>query len=198
GQLVASARGDDTLADRMVRRADIPPVQFRALLAQATEEGRARLVAAAPPARHSDIRDVLDAVAKGNADGAAETRDYAAAIRQLMLEFPDGRPSEADLARFATARNFERTVAALSLVAQVPAELVEQLMTAARLEPVLILCKAVRFKWPTARALLQSRPGPRVSARTLTGACDDFNRLSPASAQQMLRYWQRQADAAFG
>lgn len=192
GELVASARGDDTLAERMVRRTDIPPVQFRALLAQAAEEVRARLIAATPPERHADIRDVLDEVAREIADGAAKPRDYAAAIRQLMLEFPNGRPSEADLAQLAAARDFERTVAALSLVAEVQAELVERLMTAARLEPVLILCKAVRFKWPTARALLQSRPMPRASAQALTEACDDFNRLSPASAREMLRYWQRQ------
>jgi hypothetical protein len=69
-------------------------------------------------------------------------------------------------------------------------------MTAARPEPVLILCKAVRFKWPTARALLQSRPMPRASAQALTEACDDFNRLSPASAREMLRYWQRQASGS--
>jgi uncharacterized protein (DUF2336 family) len=196
GELVASAREDDTLAERMVRRADIPPAQFRALIAQATEEVRARLVAATPPERHGDIREVLDEVAKEIADGAAKPRDYAAAIGQLMLEFPDGRPSERDLAQLAAARDFERTVAALSLVAALPAELIDRLMTAARLEPVLILCKAVRFKWPTARALLQARPVPRASAQALTGACDDFNRLSPASAQEMLRYWQRQGSGS--
>ena len=98
------------------------------------------------------------------------------------------------MARFAATRDFERTVAALSIVAAVPAELVERLMTVERPEPVLIVCKAVRFKWPTARALLQARPVLRVSAQALTEACDDFNRLSPASAQQMLRSWQRQAN----
>jgi uncharacterized protein (DUF2336 family) len=196
GELVASAQADDTLAERMVRRADIPPAQFRALLNQATEQVRARLVAAAPPERHADIRRVLDDVAREIADRAAKPRDYAAAISQLMLEFPNGRPSERDVARFAAARDFERTVAALSLAAAVPAELVERLMTVERPEPVLILCKAVRFKWPTARALLQARPVPRACAQALTEACDDFNRLSPASAQQMLHYWQRQTSGS--
>jgi hypothetical protein len=77
-----------------------------------------------------------------------------------------------------------------------PADLVEKLMTGERLEAMLILCKAVRFKWPTARALLQARPGPRASAQALTEACDDFNRLSVTSAQQMLSYWQRQASGS--
>ena len=195
-ELVASAQADDTLAERMVRRPDIPPSQFRALLTQAAEEVRARLVAAAPPERHADIRQVLDEVAREFAEGAAKPRDYAAALRQLTAEFPNGGPGEDELVRFAAAREFERTVAALSVVAAIPAELVERLMTTERLEPVLILCKAVRFKWPTARALLQSRPVPRASAQALTEACDDFNRLSLASARQMLRYWQRQTSGS--
>jgi uncharacterized protein (DUF2336 family) len=193
GELVASARADDTLAERMVRRADIPPAQFCALLTQAAEEVRARLVAASPPERHAEIRQVLEQVSGEIAASTTSPRDYGAAIRQLLLECPAGRPSERELVQFAAARDFERTVAALSLVAEVPVGLVERLLTAERLEPVLILCKAVRFKWPTARALLASRPVPRASAQALTEACDDFNRLSPASAQQMLRYWRRQA-----
>jgi uncharacterized protein (DUF2336 family) len=196
GELVASARADGTLAERMVRRADIPPVEFCALLTQATEEVRARLIAAAPPERHAEIRQVLERVSGEIAESAAKPRDYAAAIRELLLEYPDGRLGERDLAQFAAARQFDRTVAALSLLAAVPAGLVERLMTGARLEPVLILCKAVRFKWPTARALLQSRPGPRASAQALTEACEDFSRLTPSSAQQMLRYWRRQASGS--
>jgi uncharacterized protein (DUF2336 family) len=196
GELVASARADATLAERMVRRADIAPAQFGALLTQATAEVRARLITAAPPERHAEIRQVLDQVAGEIAADAGAPRDYAAAIRQLLLEYPDRRPGESELAQFAAARDFERTVAAFSLLAAVPAELIERLMTGERLEPVLILCKAVRFKWPTARAVLRSRPGPRVSAQALTEACDDFNRLSPVSARQMLRYWQRQANGS--
>jgi uncharacterized protein (DUF2336 family) len=193
GELLASARADGTLAERMVRRADIPPAQFCALLTQATEEVRARLIAAAPPERHAEIRRVLERVSGEIAGGAAQPRDYGAAIRALLLEYPSGSLGEKEVAQFAATKAFERTVAALSLLAAVPADLVERLMTGERLEPVLILCKAVQSKWPTARAVLQLRPGPRVSAPALTEACDDFTRLSPSSAQQMLHYWQRQA-----
>jgi uncharacterized protein (DUF2336 family) len=193
GELVASARADGTLAERMVRRADIAPAQFCALLTQATEEVRARLIAGAPPERHAEIRQVLERVSGEIAAGAAEPRDHAAVVSELLRDYPNGRLGEREVTQFAAARDFERTVAALSLLAAVPADLVERLMTGMRPEPVLILCKAVRLKWPTARALLLSRPGPRASAQALTEACDDFNRLSPASARQMLRYWQRQA-----
>jgi len=193
GKLVASARADGTLAERMVRRADIPPSMFCALLSQATEEVRARLIAASPPERHADIKQVLERVSGEIAEDAPKPRDYSDVIQELLSEHPDGRLGERELLQFATARRFDRTVAALSLVAVVPADLVERLLTGDRVEPVLILCRAVRFKWPTARAVLQSRPGPRASARVLTEACEDFSRLSVTSAQQMLRYWQKQA-----
>ncbi|HXW25500.1 MAG TPA: DUF2336 domain-containing protein [Xanthobacteraceae bacterium] len=193
GELVASARHDGTLAERMASRPDIPPAQFCALLTQAAEEVRARLIAAAPPERHAEIRRVLDRLSGEIAADAAPPRDYAAAIRALVLEYPGGRVGERELAQFAAAKEFERTVAALSLRAEVPAAMVERLIAGERLEPALILCRAVRFKWPTARAVLELRPGPRPSPQALTEACDDFNRLSPSSARQMLHYWQRQA-----
>jgi len=193
GELVASARADGTLAERMVRRADIPPVTLCALLTQATEEVRARLIAVSPPERHGDIRDVLERVSGEIAEDLPKARDYSGVIRELLLQYPEGKVAEKDLAQFAAARQFERAVAALSLLAAVPAGLIEKLMTGERLEPVLILSRAVRFKWPTARALLRARPGARVPAQALTEACEDFNRLSVTSAQQMLRYWQREA-----
>jgi uncharacterized protein (DUF2336 family) len=193
-ELVASARADGTLAQRIVGRADIPPVQFSALLTQATDEVRARLIAAAPPARHAEIRRVLERVSADIAD-TAKPRDYGPAIRRLLDAHPGGKIGERDLAPLAAARDFEATVAALSLMAAVPADVVERLITGARLEPVLILCRALRFKWPTVRSVLHARPGPRASVQALTEACDDFNRLSPSSARQMLQYWQRQVTA---
>jgi uncharacterized protein (DUF2336 family) len=193
GELVASARADGTLAERMARRADIPPVTLCALLTQATEEVRTRLIAVSPPERHGEIRDVLERVSGEIAEDLPKARDYSGVIRDLLLQYPEGRVAEKDLVQFAAARQFERVVAALSLLAAVPAALIEKLMTGERLEPVVILSRAVRFKWPTARALLNVRPGVRPSAQALTEACEDFNRLSVTSAQQMLRYWQREA-----
>jgi uncharacterized protein (DUF2336 family) len=193
GELVAGARQDETLAERVVRRADVPPAQFCALLTQAAAHVRERLVAAAPPERHAEIRRVLEQVSEEIVEAAAKPRDFAAAIREVLLEYPDGKLGERELAQFAEAGQVERTVAALSLLAEIPAGLVDRLFSGERLEPVLILCKAVRCKWPTTRSVLKLRPGPRVSVPALTEACDDFNRLSPASARQMLRYWQKQA-----
>ncbi len=193
GTLVASAKQDGTLAERIVRRADVPPDRFRVLVSQATEAVRARLLAAAQPERRAEIRRVLDKVAGEIAEDAG--RDYAAAAEKLLAQYPGGKLAERDVAQLAAAREFAPIVAALALMASVPAKLVEKLMTGARLEPVLILCKATRFKWPTVRAVIHARPAPKPSPEALTEACDDFNRLSLASAQHLLQYWQARESA---
>jgi hypothetical protein len=193
GRLVESARQDGTLAERIVRRPDVPPHRFHALLSEATETVRARLVAAAPPERHADIREVLAKVAGGIARSVAPPRDYAEALQKLRAQYPDGKLGDDDVTQLAASRDFTSLVAAFSLTASVPPDLVEQLLTGERVEPVLILCKALRFKWPTARAVIHARPLAKLSVQALTEACDDFNRLSPASARQMLHYWRGSA-----
>ena len=50
-----------------------------------------------------------------------------------------------------TTGKFEETVAALSLLCGVPIDVVDRLMSGERPDPILILCKAAGFSWPTAR-----------------------------------------------
>jgi hypothetical protein len=60
-----------------------------------------------------------------------------------------------------------------------------------RIEPVLILCKAADFGWPTVRAVGQLRTRRRdATSPALTEICENYRKLQPASARQMLRYWQ--------
>jgi hypothetical protein len=60
----------------------------------------------------------------------------------------------------------------------------------------LILCKARGFGWPTVRAIIAARPhGKGASGSGLEAASANFERLSPSTAQRVLRFWQaRQAD----
>ena len=194
--LAASAEKDDTLGERMVRRADIPPHLFCSMLTRATEEVRQRFIAAARPEMHGEIRRVLDVVSHEIADRAPQTRDYGTAIQRLLKEYPGGNLKEREVAQFAAGRRLEETVASLSLIAGVPADMIDKLMHTDRLEPILIVCRSANFKWPTVRAIIQSRPGRTATPEALTEACDDFNKLSPQSAQQMVRYWQTRQSAA--
>ena len=188
GALAAAAKDDATLAGRLVLRADVPPDLRDELIAASDVVGGGPLGAAAPE-RHPEIRRVLASIAGGVAV-VGRPRDYGSVVQALSGSFPDGQVPEGEVLRFAAARDFTTTVTALSLIVSRAPELVEKLVGGERLEPVLVLSRAVGFVWPTARAVIHGRPGRKPTPQALTAACSDFNRLSAGAARQMLRYWR--------
>jgi hypothetical protein len=73
----------------------------------------------------------------------------------------------------------------------VQVQAVDWLMNGDRIEPLLILLKAAGFDWLTVRAIILARPsGRRISAKDLEDLCDDFNRLSYATARSVIGHWQ--------
>jgi hypothetical protein len=63
-------------------------------------------------------------------------------------------------------------------------------MNGERADPVLILARAAGFGWPTVRAVISSRPGPKPTTQVLQAAFENFERLTPATAQRVVRFWQ--------
>jgi hypothetical protein len=56
---------------------------------------------------------------------------------------------------------------------------------------VLILCKSAGWGWQTVRAIIMACPGGKsVSSQGLDNAYTNFERLSPATAQRVMRFWQ--------
>jgi uncharacterized protein (DUF2336 family) len=189
--LMKRAEKDDLLAERVGQRPDIPPHLFRGLLAQATEVVQQRLLATARPETQVEIRRILAEVSQEIAAKNAPARDYLAAQRAVLAMHRSGGLAEAQLVDFAKSGRFEETIAALSALCAVPIDVVDRLMSGDRADPVLILCKAVGFEWPTVRAIIQVRAGARrVSNQALDGAMANFERLSLATAQRVLRFWQ--------
>jgi hypothetical protein len=72
----------------------------------------------------------------------------------------------------------------------VPVEVVDRLMNGERADPVLILARAIGFGWPTVKAVMNSRPGAKASGQMLDDALENFERLTPATAQRVVRFWQ--------
>ena len=82
-------------------------------------------------------------------------------------------------------------MAALSLLCGVPIETADRLMAGDRPDPILILCKAAGYGWTTARAIIMSRPSAKgTSTPALDAAFANFEKLSPSTAQRVVRFWQ--------
>jgi uncharacterized protein (DUF2336 family) len=187
--LVKRAEQDGALAEKVGMRTDIPPRLFRQLLVQATEVVQKRLLARAKPETQSEIRRILVKVSDEVAAKAAP-RNYAAAITAVRALHKERKLTEADIAEFAKGGKYEETIAALATVCAVPVEVVDRLMNGERADPVLILARAANFGWPTVREIINARPGSKPTAQVLDAAYENFDRLTAATAQRVVRFWQ--------
>jgi len=185
--LVGRAETDGALAEKVGSRPDLPPRLFRELLLKATEVVQQRLFAVARPELRSEIRRVLAKVS----DEVGATAAYAVARRAVEALQREGKLTEATLLEFAKKSRYEETIAALACLCAVPIEVVDRLMSGERPDPILILCKSVGWGWPTAKAIIMARVGGKgTSSQGLDSAFANFERLSPSTAQRVIRFWQ--------
>jgi uncharacterized protein (DUF2336 family) len=176
-------------------RPDIPARLFRELLLKATDVVQQRLLASADAATQAEIRRVL---AKVSNEMGSKSRpcDYTAAQHVVTELRQQGRLNEQQVVEFAKSSRYEEVVASLELLCKVPIDVVDRLMSGDRPDPILILCKAAGWGWPTARVVILSRPHIKSSSTGLDNAFTNFERLSPATAQRVMRFWQARTTAA--
>ena len=187
--LVKRAEQDGVLAEKVGQRTDIPPRLFRTLLMQASDVVQKRLLAQAKPETQAEIRKILARVTD-EVGARAAPRNYTAALAAVRQMHKEGKLTEAEIVAFAEAGKYEETIAALATLCAVPVEIVDRLMNGERADPVLILARAAGFGWPTVRAVISSRPGAKPSSQVLQAAFENFERLTPATAQRVVRFWQ--------
>jgi uncharacterized protein (DUF2336 family) len=193
-RLVKRAEDDGILAEKVGLRPDIPENLFHDLLTQATAIVHKRLLASANPELKAEIRRVLKKVAK-DVGARVGPRDYRAAQRVVLVLHRAGRLNEAMLAEFANDGKYEETVVALAALAKVPITIADRLMSGEQPDPVLILCKAAGFSWPTVKSVITVRPDGAVkSTQGLDTAIANYDRLSASTAQRVVRFWQVRQD----
>lgn len=193
--LVGQAQDDAVLAEGVGLRPDIPPTLFRELLLKATDVVQQRLLASANAVTQAEIKRVLAKVSD-EVRIKSRPRDYRAAQRVVAELRKQGKLKEPQLVEFAKSGRYEETVASIELLCAVPIDVVDRLMGGDRPDPILILCKAAGWGWPTARAVILSRPHVKCSSTALDNAFSNFERLSPATAQRVIRFWQARTTAA--
>ena len=205
GALVKRSERDDKLAEKVGLRPDVPLHLFRELLLRATEAVRSHLLALAGPNSRAQIQRVLAHISKDvqhEAEFQSE-HDYAEAYARAVAMRDKGQLGEAALLEAAKTERGADMIAMLSLLCEAPMPLVQNLIQNGHREAFLIPCSAAGLAWPTVRTMVSSRSiGRTMSDRDLDLARIDYSKLSPGSAQRVLRFWQvRQAtekDGAVG
>ena len=179
-------------------RPDIPPRLFRELLVRATEVVQQRLLAAGQarnPGR--DPARAGEGLRRGRRQGRAARLCRGARAPCARCTRPR-KLNEAELADFAKSGKYEETVAALATSVRGADRGGGPADERRPADPILILARAAGFGWPTARDDHHRAAGPRSrSPPALDAAFANFERLSAATAQRVVRFWQvaaREAD----
>jgi uncharacterized protein (DUF2336 family) len=198
GEIIDRSINDEVLAICVATRKDIPRQHFKTLIAKASEVVFEKLAASNPDAVyevHRVLTDITgqDAVAQPNAK-----RDYREAAAQFDIVRRSGSPIDAVVREYATNGKFEETVAALSALSGAPTKLVEGVMNDGRPESdfVLILSKAAGLLWPTAKQIcILRRKAFSLSSPAMEMARRSFERLQPATAQRLVRFYNERHSA---
>jgi uncharacterized protein (DUF2336 family) len=191
-RLVKRSEGDDTLAQSVGLRAEIPRQHFLKLLTSASQTVRQTLEVAHPQFA-SEVKHVVAAVTTAiQAKAAAASRDYAEARKLVESMHASGRLGEADIEAFARAGKFEETAVALALLCDLPIDIVERAMVQDREETILIIAKAIGVSWPTVRQLLRVCAGKRgLSAQMLQQSMAVFYKLKRETAQKVIDFQRK-------
>ncbi len=192
--LVKKSGSDETLAEKLGLRLDIPLELLRQLLARASEFVRTRILASAPPENQEKIKQVLASIINEVGREATAPRDFVKADGLVYEINRRGKLNEAVLLEFIKERKYEEMTATLALFCGAKSELIERLLKNVRHDGLIVACKAAKLSWPTVSLLLQSRFAHHsISEPQLLQAKDSFLGLSQASAQRSMRFMQVRA-----
>lgn len=191
-RLIKRAGSDGMLAIAVGKRQDISDESLHELLAGSVALVRRQLFEAAPPLRKASITKAMAAITGNPPAQPPRQQDFAAAQREVVELHRAGRLNKQTLLDFARTRKYKETVAVLSAVSAIPVGAVDTILTGEWRDSVLVLAKALGLEWPTVRALLAFRsPDGRISpAPDFASARANFERLSPTTAQRVVKFWK--------
>lgn len=190
--LVRRSAGDDKLAACVGSLPEIPAGLFVELLAKASDIVRAKLEVEHPQAK----RKVQQAVEEASEriwievlDGSPERAAARALVETLRRS---GELDGSKLQAFAKDGRLEETTTAIALMCKISLQFVERAMMQERSETVLVLARAVGLSWSAVKAILLLRAGKRIIAADEIAQClARFERLKPATAKEILRFYQK-------
>jgi len=195
-RLVNRAEGNDSLATCVGLRPNIPRHVYLKLLAKASATVRAKLEAANQPIAQEVSNAVREATRLARSAPTAMTQETAIAHALVRSLYEDGRLDEYQVAAFAEANKFDEANAAVAALANVSITIAENMMVETRAEGVMILAKISGMSWSTVKSIIRMRDTLAGKEPSDLEACKaTYERLRPATAQQVLRFHRMQQAA---
>ena len=189
-KLVMRSDGDDRLTESLACRSDIPPHHFQSLLTQATEAVRERLLQSAPPARRTAIKIVLSQISAQIAPQPIAAARYLEAHRVVKAFSQDTELLKSKVFEFAVKKRLAEVIVGLSILSGVPVEDIDRLFGVSSAIGLMAICRSVMLDWQSAWAVIMTSASAGAFQAELDALHEQYEALSPQSAQRLLRFWQ--------
>lgn len=191
GELVVRSGDDAQLALHVGMRHDVPRHHLLRILETASAAVCSRIVAANPQLADAVKGAVTDVIDDINLELRNGSQEHAKARNRIRRRKDWKELGETDVHAAARAQDFERTVAALSVLAGCPIEMVERAVLNENPGAVQIVAKAAGCSWGTAKALLLMTAAERKMSRMdLDRARENFERLEISTARRVLQFYE--------
>jgi uncharacterized protein (DUF2336 family) len=189
--LVTKTCADGDIAMAVWSRPDIPRQALLSLFVQASAAVRKRLEAADPRKAEqirAAVRNATDAIQANARNGSHEHSQALSDVRALNAA---GKLNEAALSGFAREGSFDRIAVALSLMCNLPIELVERALVDRQAEQLLVFAKSIELSWATVKMMLalQASPGG-MGDDQMEQLFKSFSRLQPRTARTALQFYR--------
>jgi uncharacterized protein (DUF2336 family) len=187
--LVVKSHADQLLQSALGRRSDIPRRHMSVLFELAKAAARDRLKQDTTPAAQATVSKAIDtsarAIAKEAVDRSRSYQEAAAEIAQLAESGNLNEPSIQDLCR---RNKLEHVVIAISTLANLPFTMAQRAVFSADNDMLLILARSAKMGWPTVKAIFSARQEHKPGTRQLDILSENYNKLTPATAQRVMRF----------
>jgi uncharacterized protein (DUF2336 family) len=192
--LVTRATKDESLHGLLGERGDVPPDLMSQLVAVAKDAARQRIAEAMP----ADDFAKADAAVNGAAETviakqvasevSAEVKRFGAALEEVRTLESQNKLDETALTGFAEKTEAEHVICSVSLMTGLGIPATERALMGPDRDTPLIIGKALKWSWPTVRALLVLRPAGEQATHMMDKSRESYDALSPSTAQRVLRF----------
>jgi len=186
--LVGRAERDESLAEKLGLRLDLPGNLLRELLGKVADVVLARFLTAPRPVVHGKPQ-MPAAAAAGQGVAKPKAVDYTQAQSECVALNRSGKLGDSTVNRFAVRGEYYYVVAALALKADVKCEAIAPLLDADRMYGLIVACKAARVSWSTTTMIVRNRPNcPPATQRELDQCVAIYESLLLSVAQWTIRF----------
>lgn len=190
-RLVGRAEGNDSLAERVARRKDIPPRVFALLVRAASERVRFKLQAEWPHAAREIQESVQSAAIHVASRHESEARDIETIQASVAKLHHEGQLDDERIRSFAEDGLLEEVRFALSLISDLPESFVSQALKQESGEMLLVIARATGLSWGTVERILRLpiwwRP---ATAGEIRHCLARYEKLAHASASDIMKFYK--------